>query len=50
MLQLGHTSSQTLFRHYRGLAVNRKKRAGEYFDILPTKQIDFFKETISNAA
>lgn len=34
-LELGYSSSEMLFKHYRGLAKNRKAQAEIYFDIYP---------------
>jgi hypothetical protein len=31
----GHTSPAMLFKHYRGLAKNRKARAEKFFEIVP---------------
>jgi integrase len=33
--ELGHTDPKMLFRHYRGLAKNRKKQAEEFFSLHP---------------
>jgi integrase len=33
--ELGHTDTKMLFKHYRGLAKNRKAQAKAYFDIEP---------------
>ncbi|VGO16874.1 hypothetical protein PDESU_05466 [Pontiella desulfatans] len=35
--ELGHTDTKMLFKHYRGLAKNRKNQAKEYFKIAPAK-------------
>ena len=34
--ELGHTDPKMLFRHYRGLAKNRKAQAEEFFSIIPS--------------
>ncbi len=34
-LEVGHTSTAILFRHYRGLAKNREAQARAYFNIMP---------------
>lgn len=34
--ELGHTDTKMLFKHYRGLAKNRKNQAKTYFGIKPT--------------
>jgi len=44
MQELGHTTSQMLFRHYRGLAKNRKVKANEYFLIVPKNEQFRFKK------
>ncbi|VGO15723.1 Tyrosine recombinase XerC [Pontiella desulfatans] len=36
--ELGHTDTKMLFKHYRGLAKNRKNQAREYFKIAPAKE------------
>jgi integrase len=33
--ELGHTDTKMLFKHYRGLAKNRKRQASAYFKIAP---------------
>ncbi|MDF7824070.1 tyrosine-type recombinase/integrase [Pontiellaceae bacterium B12227] len=33
--ELGHSDTQMLFRHYKGLAKNRKEQAKKYFDTRP---------------
>ncbi len=35
-LELGHSGSEMLFKHYRGLAKNRKAQAQKYFSIYPS--------------
>lgn len=35
--ELGHTDTKMLFKHYRGLAKNRKKQAKAYFNIAPAE-------------
>jgi len=35
MQELGHTDPKMLFRHYRGLAKNRKAQAQKFFEIVP---------------
>jgi len=36
--ELGHADTKMLFKHYRGLAKNRKTQANKYFSILPLKK------------
>ncbi|VGO17749.1 hypothetical protein PDESU_06351 [Pontiella desulfatans] len=36
--ELGHTDTKMLFKHYRGLAKNRKNQAKAYFKIAPAKE------------
>jgi integrase len=40
MLELGHTDSKMLFKHYRGLAKNRKAQSEKFFSILPEVAAD----------
>jgi integrase len=35
--ELGHTDPKMLFRHYRGLAKNRKAQATKFFNIMPAE-------------
>jgi integrase len=38
MHELGHTDPKMLFRHYRGLARNRKEQAQKFFEIEPNSE------------
>ncbi len=48
--ELGHTDPKMLFRHYRGLAKNRKAQAGKFFEIEPKSEGKIIKMEKEGAA